>query len=269
MAASSQALPNDLSELKKMVGNLAKKVDLQSKKVCNYLYRLLCVCTGHLQLTLLLLHVLLTDIVKSGWEEVWREARQGEEEEGCHNQKQKGQKSQSHQGRLRQGQGQRQGRRLCCEVKAAGQQEEGWQEVSASFRLLFGMDSASACSVSSFRLYEFLDLYRLDWVLLVTDCRFLCLSFLPSCILNACLCGLVQLCCLGYALSTASPKFNILDHTTYPDLSVKLEQDLLFMVFSWFAPQWLLGSRRFMNWLHSKTWILRCQRKLSILSQWV
>ena len=37
----------------------------------------------------------------------------------------------------------------------------------------------------------------------------------------------------------------------YTTVSVKLEQDFLFMVFSQFAPQWLLGSRRFTNRLHS------------------
>ena len=153
-----------------MVGNLAKKVDLQSKKVCDNLYCLLCVCAGHLLLTPPLLRILLIDVVESRWEEVRRETGQGEEEKSRHNRKQKGQKSQSHQGRSRQGQGQRQGQRLRCEVKAAGQQEEGWQEVSASFGLSFGTDSALACSVSCFRLYEFSDLYRLDWVLLVTDC---------------------------------------------------------------------------------------------------
>ena len=247
VAAGSQAPPNDLSELKKMVGDLAKKVDLQSKKVCDNLYHLLCVCAGHLSLTPPLLRILLIDVVKSGWEEVQWETGQGEKEEGCHNRKQKGQSHQSHQGHSHQGQGQRQGQRLRCEVKAAGQQEEGWQEVSASFRLLFGTDSASACSVSCFGPYEFSDLYCLDWVLLITDCRFLCLSFPPSCILNTHLCSLIQLSCLVYALSTASPKFNIFDHMTYPDLSVKLEQDFLFMVFSRFAPQWLLGSRRFTN----------------------
>jgi len=50
-AAGSQAPGNDMSELKKMVANLSKKVELLSKKVCNGLYRLLCVCGGHLSLT--------------------------------------------------------------------------------------------------------------------------------------------------------------------------------------------------------------------------
>ena len=96
VAAGSQALPNDLSELKKMVGDLVKKVDLQSKKVCDNLYSLLCVCAGHLLLTPSLLHTLLIDVVESGWEEVQRETGQGEEEESHHHWKQKGQKSQSH-----------------------------------------------------------------------------------------------------------------------------------------------------------------------------
>ena len=51
--------------------------------------------------------------------------------------------------------------------------------------------------------------------------------------------------------STATPKFNYFDYTTYPDLVVRVEQDLLFMVMSRFAPRWLLGSCRFTNRLHS------------------
>ena len=47
------------------------------------------------------------------------------------------------------------------------------------------------------------------------------------------------------------PKFNIFDYTTYPDLVVKMEQDLAFMVLSRFAPKWLLACRRFTNRLHS------------------
>ncbi len=65
------------------------------------------------------------------------------------------------------------------------------------------------------------------------------------------MCPLVQLCCLVHVLSTAMPKFNYFDYTTYPDLVVKVEQDLLFMVLSQFAPEWLLGSCRFTNHLHS------------------
>src|SRR5258708_38153639 len=69
-AAGSQAASNDMSELKKMVGDLAKKVELQSKRVRDILFRLLCVCAGHLILTRPLLESLLTGLVKAGWEEV-------------------------------------------------------------------------------------------------------------------------------------------------------------------------------------------------------
>src|SRR5258706_11456083 len=76
------------------------------------------------------------------------------------------------------------------------------------------------------------------------------LAFGPS-LLDPRLRPLVQLCCLVHVFSTATPKFNYFDYTTYPDLVVKVEQDLLFMVMSRFAPEWLLRSRRFTNRLHS------------------
>jgi len=47
------------------------------------------------------------------------------------------------------------------------------------------------------------------------------------------------------------PKINIFDHTTYLEISIYCEQDILFPVLSHFAPEWLLGSRRFTNRLHS------------------
>ena len=113
------------------------------------------------------------------------------------------------------------------------------------------MDSASASPVSRFGLYDFSELYDLDWTLFATTCCFLCLSFPPSILLNRHLVRLVQLCCVVYELSTSSPKFNIFDYTTYPDLVVRVEQDFLFMLLSRFAPEWLLSSRRFTNRLHS------------------
>ena len=92
--AASTAPSNELSELKKLVVDLGKKVDLQLKKVSDHLYSVLCVCAGHLLLTPPLLESLLTDVVRSGWEEV-RGQQEGrrEEEEGCHNRKEKGQKA--------------------------------------------------------------------------------------------------------------------------------------------------------------------------------
>ena len=216
-----------------MVASLAKKVELLSKKVGDNLFRLLCFCGGHLSLTRPLLESLLTGIVKAGWEEVGRrqeEEREGEEGKGRLNWKAKGQKSRCRQSRQGQGQGQRQGRRLSCEVKAAGRQEEGWQEVSAALGLCFGSDSALAGSMSTFGLSSFRTLYDLDWTSLCNTCRFLCSSFPPSTLLNERLCRLVQIICVIFEISTSTPKFNIFDYTTYPDLSVKVEQDLLFMV---------------------------------------
>ena len=100
-------------------------------------------------------------------------------------------------------------------------------------------------------LYEFLDLYGLDWALLTGECCFLCMSFPTSVLMDFRLVLLVHLCCVVYCLLHAMPKFNIFDYTTYPDLVVKMEQDLAFMVMSWFAPKWLLGCHRFTNHLHS------------------
>src|SRR5258706_836978 len=250
-AAGSQVPDNNLLELKKMVADLSKKVELSSKKVCNILYCLLCVCGGHLSLTHPLLESLLTGLVEAGWEEVgWEEKGEGEGK-GCHHRKTEGQEGPSRHRCQVQGQRQGQGRRLHCQVKAAGWQEEGWQEVSATFGLCFGTDSASARLVSRFGLYDFFQLYDLDWTLLASTCHFLCSSFSPSILLNPRLRSLVQVCCLVFVFSTASPKINIFDHTTYPDLVVRVEQDLLFMVMSRFAPKWLLGCRRFTNRLHS------------------
>ena len=90
IAAAVQAVPNDLTELRKLVVNLTKKVDLQSKKVSDYLYALLCVCADTLSLMLLLLEQLAFDTVKAGWEEVCWQERQGEEGKVHTNQKEKG-----------------------------------------------------------------------------------------------------------------------------------------------------------------------------------
>jgi len=255
VGAGSQAPPNDLSELKKMMVALSKKVELQSKKVRDGLLRLLCVCAGHLSLTRPLLESLLTGLVKAGWEEVGRrqkEEGEGEEREGRHHWKTKGQQGPSRPSREGKGQKrQGQGRRHRGEVKVAGQQEEEWQEVSALFGLCFGTDAASACPMSVYGLSGFSGLYGLDWTQLATTCRFLCLSLSPSVVLDSRLRSLVQVCCLVHVFSTATPKINIFDHTTYPDLVVRVEQDLLFMIMSRFAPKWLLGCRRFTNRLHS------------------
>src|SRR5258706_11871586 len=113
------------------------------------------------------------------------------------------------------------------------------------------MVASSARPVCTFGLFSFFDVYGLDWVLLSGTCRFLCMSLPPVSILNSRLRPLVQICCLVHVFSTTTPKINIFDYTTYPDLVVKVEQDLLFMVMSRFAPEWLLGSRRFTNRLHS------------------
>jgi len=92
VAAAAQPPPNDLMELRKLVVNLTKKVDLQSKKVSDYLYALLCVCADALSLTLPLLEQLALDLVKAGWEEVCQQERQGEEGKVCTDQKEKGRK---------------------------------------------------------------------------------------------------------------------------------------------------------------------------------
>ena len=252
VAAASQAAPNDMSELKKVVADLTKQVGVLKGKVCDHLYVLLNSCAGHLSLTRPSLESLLAEIVRTGWEEVERQG-QGEERQDRRDRKQKGQKGQSRSVRSqgRQGQGQSQGRRSRFEGKETGQQEERWEEVSSAFGLNFGTDSASACSVSLFGLYDFSELYGLDWTLLVTHCRFLCMSFHPSTLLDSRMVRLVQLVCVIFSFIHADPKINIFDYTTYPDLSVLMEQDFFFLVLSRFAPSWLLGSRRFTNRLHS------------------
>ena len=244
VAASSQAAPNDVSELKKVVADLTKQVGILKGKVSDKLYVLLQHCGGHLSLTRPSVESLLIEIIGAGWAEVEREG-QGEEGQDRRHRKQKGQESQSRQVRRKseeQGKRQRQGRRTSCFGKAGRQQEEGWEEVSLALGLCFGTDSASACSVSLFGLYDFSELYDLDWILLSTHMRFLCMSFPPSTLLNSRLVRLVQLVCIVFSCLYHDPKFNIFDYTTYPDLSVRVEQDLLFLILSRFAPDWLVGS---------------------------
>jgi hypothetical protein len=250
--AAAQAPSNELSELKKLVVDLGKKVDLVSKKVSNNLYSLLCVCAGHLMLTPPLLETLVNDTVQAGWEEVERQEGQGEERKDRAKRKEKGRKSQSRRGEI-QGKGQRQGWRFFVEGKDEGQQEEGWQEVGATFLLSF-VRTDSGFSFGFGFWYRTVRVFGFVWFgldLLTGDMRFLCMSSPPSILLNCRLAPLVQFCCLVFSISTTMPKYNIFDYTTYPHLSTLVEQDLLFLVTSRFAPQWLLGSRRFTNSLHS------------------
>jgi len=132
------------------------------------------------------------------------------------------------------------------------------------------MDSASACLVSVFGLFVFFDGYGLDWTLLSGSCHFLCLSLPPVSLLDSRLHPLIQICCLDFVLSTSTPKFNYFDYTTYLDLVIKVEQDLLFMVMSWFAPT-PGGSLEVVGLQtnYTLTWILKCHRWLSIPSWWV
>jgi len=116
---------------------------------------------------------------------------------------------------------------------------------------LLSFSQTDSVSVSGLGVFNFSDLYRLDWALLTGDMCFLCMSYPPSILLDCLLHPLVQVCCLAFTLCSTVPKFNIFDHTTYPFISTLIEQDLLFTVMSQFAPQWLLGSCRFTNWLHS------------------
>jgi hypothetical protein len=90
--ATVQAPTNELSELKKMVADLGKKVNLSTKKVSEKLYQILCICAGHLTLTPPLLENLILTTVKVGQKEVeWQEQGQGEGK-GCTHWKE-GQKS--------------------------------------------------------------------------------------------------------------------------------------------------------------------------------
>jgi len=212
-AAQAQKRTNELAELKTLLTDL-------SKEVCDNLYALLCACAGHLVLTPPLLEHLDVDSVEAGWEEVKRQKEAlGEEREDRTNRTEKGWKGKSrHQrGKVQEG------RRPLDECKVERQQEEGWQEVSASFGLSFETDSASVDLVSWYGQFEFSDLYCLDWDLLMTSCRFLCLSSPPSILLNRRLVPLVQLCCLVVSFSTAIPNIDIFDYTTYPDLVMLIE----------------------------------------------
>jgi hypothetical protein len=247
VAAAQQAPSNELSELKKLVVDLSKKVDINSKKVRENLYSFLCLCAGHLSLTSQFLNNLVLDTVEAGWEEIRECQGQGEERKVCTNRNQKSQKGKGRS--LRCSAQAQKGSEDLAEVKGEGQQEERWQEVSASFGLSFGTDSTMG-PVSVYGRGEFSNLYGLDFDLLRTDCRFLCLSFPPSVLLDRRLRLLVQLCCVVISCTTAVPKFNILDYTTYPDCVTLVEQDLLFLVLSRFAPKWLLSCRRFTNVQH-------------------
>jgi len=91
--AAVQGPKNELTELKKMMDVLTKKVDAQSGKVSTALYSLLCTCVGHLSLTPPFLESLLIEIVKAGWEEVGRQQEEGEEGQVRAHRKTKGQES--------------------------------------------------------------------------------------------------------------------------------------------------------------------------------
>ena len=241
--AAVQGPKNELSELRKTVANLTKVVGVLSGKVSTCLYSLLCACVGHLSLTPSTLESLVVKAIEAGWEELEGQ-RQGEEGQDRANRKTKGQKSRS---RIQRHQSEGQGQRTRCEVKAAGQQEERWQEVSAPFGLHFWTDSVP---VSRLGLFEFNDLYGLDWALLSAECRFLCMSLPPYVLLDDRLAPLVRLCLVMYS-SLCVTKINVFDYTTYPDLIIYVEQDIALKILSRFAPEWLLGCRRFTNQLHS------------------
>jgi hypothetical protein len=251
--AAANAPPNDLSEIKKMMSGFSQKLDATNKKVIDNCYHLLLVCAGHLVLTPPLLQRLIVDTIDFGRKEVRRqqeEERQGEDrthrrEKG----RQKGKGRQSRQKPRRvQAQGQEEQREPAAEAEAEAatrqRQEKEWQEVGATFDIV-------SSSSSGIGLFEFSDSYGLSWVTLFSTCRFLSMSFSPSILLDRRLRRLAQFCCLVYECTIASPKINILDYSTYPDISVLIEFDILFTVMSRFAPKWLLSSRRFTNRLHS------------------
>jgi len=125
--AASQANANELSELKKMVAGLAKKIDLNSKKVRDCLFRLLRVCGGHLSLTRPLLETFLVGFVQAGGKKSGADKKKKEKGRRARPPppESKRPRRRCRQSRQGQGQGQRQGRRPRCEVKAAGRQEEG------------------------------------------------------------------------------------------------------------------------------------------------
>jgi hypothetical protein len=140
VVAAQQAPSNELSELKKLVVDLSKKVDINSKKVRENLYSFLCLCAGHLSLTTQFLNNLVLDTVEAGWEEIRERQGQGEEGKVRTNRNQKGQKGKGRSNRRASPSPKRP--EDLAEVKGEGQQEQGWQEVSATFGLSFGTDSA-------------------------------------------------------------------------------------------------------------------------------
>ena len=136
---------------------------------------------------------LIVDTVAAGGEEIERE--EGEESQLRTNRKAKGRKGQrpptAHQTKDgRKGQRPptahqtKEGRRPLAERQGERQQEERWQEVSAAFNLTFPVTDSSAALVSGIGLYDFSELYGLDWALLTGLCRFLCMSFPPSSLLH-------------------------------------------------------------------------------------
>ena len=59
------------------------------------------------------------------------------------------------------------------------------------------------------------------------------------------------MCVFLYECSIAVPKMDIFDSNTYPDLVTMIDNDIALSILSRFAPEWLLGSKRFTNQLHS------------------
>ena len=257
VAAASTAPPNDLSELKKMVVDLHKKVDLNSKKVSDALYCLVLSSVGLLSLTPDLFQRALLDCIEAGWEEIREEERQGEGEVSRHRRQEKRKKGEGGRGRQSRRRGGPQSRwenhqrrrewvRLPEEgAEQAQRKEERWQEVAAAFSIN-GLDADSG-----FGLYDFSEFYGLSWMFLFGPGHFLTHAYPPHILLNNRLVRFVSVCCFVYECTITVPKINIFDATTYPDIVTSIDYDLAFMVLSRFAPEWLLGSKRFTNHLHS------------------
>jgi hypothetical protein len=248
-SAASQAPPNDMSELKKMVSDLSKKVELSSKKVSDSLYCLVLVAVGHLKLTPILFQCALLDCVKAGREEVWEATREEEGEE--EDVRQKGQNP-SQSGRRRKSGSQKihlgrhlKGERVRLQQDSEGQRsEEGWQEVGAAF----GLERDSKTGLG---LYDFSELYGLSWCALFSNMSFLTHAFPPCVLLHPRLVRWVSMCVFIFDCTITIPKINIFDANTYPDTVTMIDNDIALSVLSRFAPEWLLGSMRFTNQLHS------------------
>jgi hypothetical protein len=250
--AAAKAPQNEPSELKKFTEQFTKELrEIKGRlppkgkgqgKVFNFIHASFLNIADLLKLPLASLINLFTEAI---WE-VWEDAQALEGEgEGPRKRKtgqgQKGRQTQSSRPkgkssgrRGQESQGQQKGKRW----------EEEWSQVVATCGLSLTSDDDRG-------EYMFNDMYSLDLSDLRRYMSFLFSSIPPSVLLDRRLDSVAPVLCYIFIVQCTSPKINIFDANTYPNLIVRIDFDIAVQVMCRFAPSWLLGSCRFTSRLHT------------------